>query len=969
MNYAGPFGNVFSDDAAVSLTDHLRQGDTAPASHDTVIVPDVHLLFAGDFNRLGSDLILSRDGHEFVVPDYFRGEKRAALASPDGASLSGNIVEALTGHVQYAQAGDTQGAPRDIGQVSKLVGTATALRNGVLIELHAGDRVYKGDVVQAGPNSSASIVFIDGTVFGLSANAKMVLNEMVYDQAGTANSALISLVRGTITFVAGETAKHGDMKVDTPVATMGIRGTAVLVEIGFEIPSDGSGPPVNFQVLVEPDGSTGSYILYSKTTGEPIGTIDKAGQVYSVSGNGTFSNMPSPELTQVAVAIIQQVFQRSFPGYVPDHPVSTPQSGGGAGSTPANPPSGDVPQFHDNGDGTVTIPITIQIPNKDGTTTPVKIPVTAGAANTPPTIAVHDVVTDANNFTFKIADRVTITDPNAGDIALPYVPGSASFVSVVGPSGLPAAVHLNQLVTINPLTGAISYNPGAFGFLKQGQQVVVTIGFDSKSGPDTVHETIHLFIDGVNDAPVIQGAAVLADSILDSSSIHVMDPDSSSFTFHVTADAGSEFETTTDGINWVHADSFTSDDLAAGHVRFEILTSEVHYSPTFTISAEDDTHLTSPVFSAPALLTGGGELSNEANVTIDISDAGATNGFTFPGAGNVTTPGTPEDRIALGYHIGTNPNAVVLNSAPMENVDEFGHLGSAINADNSISTYLDAHNGVTLTQTITLGADANYFTTTINIANFSDTDITGVSFLRNFDPDQDVAINGNYQTFNQVLQNPDSSEQFAAVSATGPTSDVHAVLVGLGSDWHATFYGSSLEHSNPYDPAAFGPTPDPATSDQSITLIDNIGTVAAHSSVEITYLTTANVATNGDNALIGTSGNDTIEGLGGNDLLIGLGGADNFVFAKDSGQDTILDFKPGTDKIELDCLSTIPTNSSGQFTTAQLDQMKAANEIVQDQNDILIHLDGVDGSNTILLKNVNVASLHANDFIIHPGTS
>ena len=61
----------------------------------------------------------------------------------------------------------------------------------------------------------------------------MVLNEMIYDPNGSNNSSLISLVAGTITFVAGETAKHGDMKIDTPVATMGIRGTAVLTEVDF----------------------------------------------------------------------------------------------------------------------------------------------------------------------------------------------------------------------------------------------------------------------------------------------------------------------------------------------------------------------------------------------------------------------------------------------------------------------------------------------------------------------------------------------------------------------------------------------------------------------------------------------------------------------------------------------------------------------------------------------------------------
>jgi hypothetical protein len=102
----------------------------------------------------------------------------------------------------------------------------------------------------------------------------MVLNEMVYDPNGSNNSSLLSLVAGTISFVAGETAKHGDMKVDTPVATMGIRGTAVLTEIDFQIPLPpvdtdlnlaGLPPPVlKCQVLVEPDGTTGSYILYDK---------------------------------------------------------------------------------------------------------------------------------------------------------------------------------------------------------------------------------------------------------------------------------------------------------------------------------------------------------------------------------------------------------------------------------------------------------------------------------------------------------------------------------------------------------------------------------------------------------------------------------------------------------------------------------------------------------------------------------
>ena len=202
----------------------------------TFVVPDPNLIFNGEFKRAGLDLVLSHEGHEFVVHDYFKGDKRAAIASPDGAHLTGDVVNALTGHVQYAQAAPGIAAAQVIGHVTKLSGSATAVRNGVSVILNNGDNVEKGDVVATGADSTLGITFIDGTVFGLSSNARMVLNEMVYDPNGSNNSSLLSLVAGTITFVAGETAKHGDMKIDTPVATMGIRGTAVLVEIDFVVP-------------------------------------------------------------------------------------------------------------------------------------------------------------------------------------------------------------------------------------------------------------------------------------------------------------------------------------------------------------------------------------------------------------------------------------------------------------------------------------------------------------------------------------------------------------------------------------------------------------------------------------------------------------------------------------------------------------------------------------------------------------
>ncbi|MBW7966256.1 VCBS domain-containing protein [Bradyrhizobium sp. BR 10261] len=318
MNYAGKFdaGLTLDGQGSRSSADSHVESFTATAHghvpDGAVVIADPNLIFHGEFKRTGSDLVLSHDGHDFVVHDYFRGDKRAAIASPDGAHLTGDIVSALTGYVQVAQAAPGAAAAQVIGHVTKLTGSATVVRNGVSVILNNGDNVEKGDVVSTGSDSTLGITFIDGTVFGLSANARMVLNEMVYDPNGSNNSSLLSLVAGTITFVAGETAKHGDMKVDTPVATMGIRGTAVLTEIAFVVPSGGGDPQpqANFQVLVEPNGTTGSYILFDKQTLLPIATVNQAGQMIQISGgNVSVSNaLLSPDVQK----LINDVFTLKF---------------------------------------------------------------------------------------------------------------------------------------------------------------------------------------------------------------------------------------------------------------------------------------------------------------------------------------------------------------------------------------------------------------------------------------------------------------------------------------------------------------------------------------------------------------------------------------------------------------------------------------------------------------------------------
>src|SRR5438445_553220 len=69
-------------------------------------------------------------------------------------------------------------------------------------------------------------------------------------------------------------------------------------------------PTATFQVLVEPDGTTGSYILFDKTTQLPMATVNQAGRVTFISqGNVTTGTAP---LSAEVQKLITDVFAIKF---------------------------------------------------------------------------------------------------------------------------------------------------------------------------------------------------------------------------------------------------------------------------------------------------------------------------------------------------------------------------------------------------------------------------------------------------------------------------------------------------------------------------------------------------------------------------------------------------------------------------------------------------------------------------------
>ena len=525
MSLAGKFSDITSDVLGAHHGAHVHVGTVsghAPA--DAIIIPDAHLLFTGDYKRAGVDLIVSGDDREIVLHDYFKGEKRAALASPDGAHLTGDIVNALAGYTQFAQADGSPSVAQVIGHVTKLTGTATAIRNGVSIILNQGDNVNKGDVVQSGSNSTLGITFIDGTVFGLASNAKMVLNEMIYDPNGSDNKSLISLVQGTISFVAGATAKHGDMKVDTPVATMGIRGTAVLVEIDFEVPGQGSAPPAKFQVLVEPDGTTGSYILFDKVTLTPIATVNQAGVAAIVNGQGGVNFLSSAQLSSDAQKIITDVFSLKFSD------LNNANTKTATNFTDSIVPFNTFFKFANGNEIPVTL-LAVNVVDKPADPSKGATPGSREHIPGPPEVVTHNGATTERTLTTGSAaiDSVTGTvdyaDLNPGDTPTLKTAFTSYTLQNAAHTDVTATLTAEQLAAIKavevPLvvvqdptainhgTATWTYNiaDNAFDFLAAGEVLTLTytahVDNNFEANNEFKEKTFTITITGTNDVPTI----------------------------------------------------------------------------------------------------------------------------------------------------------------------------------------------------------------------------------------------------------------------------------------------------------------------------------------------------------------------------------------------------------------------------------------------------------------------------------
>jgi hypothetical protein len=124
-------------------------------------------------------------------------------------------------------------AAPEAGLIKTVKGTVSVERAGQRIPATVGMQVQEKDVVTTGTDGSVGITFTDSSMLSAGPNSVLALERYRFD-ATTGKGALeANLSKGTLAAVSGKMVKNSpeSMKIRTPAAIMGVRGTEFVVKV------------------------------------------------------------------------------------------------------------------------------------------------------------------------------------------------------------------------------------------------------------------------------------------------------------------------------------------------------------------------------------------------------------------------------------------------------------------------------------------------------------------------------------------------------------------------------------------------------------------------------------------------------------------------------------------------------------------------------------------------------------------
>jgi len=126
---------------------------------------------------------------------------------------------------------DTDGT---IGVVRNFTGSATLTRGGNVLPATTGTRLHVGDTLGTGPDGSLGVILRDNSSLSLGPSSSLVLQEFLFSPYEGKLGLWVRLSKGTMAYLSGLIGKLAPEKArfDTPLATIGIRGTHFAVKAG-----------------------------------------------------------------------------------------------------------------------------------------------------------------------------------------------------------------------------------------------------------------------------------------------------------------------------------------------------------------------------------------------------------------------------------------------------------------------------------------------------------------------------------------------------------------------------------------------------------------------------------------------------------------------------------------------------------------------------------------------------------------
>jgi len=120
-----------------------------------------------------------------------------------------------------------------IAQVKKVTGQVVIQRSGRRLPAKVGEPLFEKDIVETGPDGGIGITFVDNTVFSTGPNSQLALDEFQFDSNNFRGSMLADMRQGTLAVVSGDITRSspGAMKIKTPTAQLGVRGTTFAIQV------------------------------------------------------------------------------------------------------------------------------------------------------------------------------------------------------------------------------------------------------------------------------------------------------------------------------------------------------------------------------------------------------------------------------------------------------------------------------------------------------------------------------------------------------------------------------------------------------------------------------------------------------------------------------------------------------------------------------------------------------------------